>query len=593
MSDTGPIELPLCGTKRKAAPTVGDNAKRVRGNKMPIDPGSLSNGSYHGKTDQSLGSDASDFNLESSSDVDEYYRLASSVATPLTPMSPKASPRHPSDLLKLHRCTYEGCGKSFNRPAKLAQHVRSHTNTRPFVCPHALCTKDFLRESHLKHHIKSAHSDVRDFSCQWEGCGKSFVTATRLKRHHAAHEGREKFKCTVAGCGQTFRKHATLQKHILAVHEGRKPFICEVLDLDGIECGVDFDTEGQLKSHAGRVHQMKTFLCTICSPEGQSITGNAILDKGEVSFPTYAALRDHMKTEHPPVCAECGQECKSRRDLKNHLEIFHGGFDANDSMTHLCPERGCGRGFTKKGNLSMHIQISHKPDRFVCGRIDPSTLSQVGNWDGKNPCGKALATKINLEEHIRTAHQGLAPSSKTKKQTKHGISEKPARKHQVSILTRLTGDGYNSERIVPCLVVGCGHRFRREYDLKIHLQSRHGLADLGVRETLIDQEGLYSQQTLQGNSGFATKQDVDAERALDMKFDDDAGGVDGEEGLRAGALKSADFWLGGQPYHDRGGAGGWLRDELEMRCLIDGGFETERHEMDEGQEVDVIDPVPQ
>ncbi|KAF6230239.1 hypothetical protein HO133_004579 [Letharia lupina] len=575
--DAGGIELPLRGIKRKAMSTISESAKRARGNNTPTD----------------YGSDASDYNSDSSCDVDGDNFLISSVATPLTPLSPKASPRHPSDLLKIHRCTYEGCDKSFNRPAKLAQHVRSHTNTRPFVCPHALCTKDFLRESHLKHHVKSAHSNVREYICEWEGCGKSFVTATRLKRHHAAHEGREKFRCTVGGCGQTFRKHGTLQKHILTVHEGKKPFICEVLDFDGIECGVGFDTEGQMKSHTGRVHESNSFLCTICSPECRSTTGDPIPDKREASFSTHAALREHVESEHPPACAECGQVCKSLRDLKSHLEVLHGGFDVNDLMTHFCPEQGCGRGFTKKGNLSMHIQISHNQNRFVCGGIDPSTLSQVANWDGSNSCGKPLTTKASLEEHIRTAHQGLAPSRKTKRQTKHGVSDEPARKHQVSVLTRLTGAGYKEEsgRYIPCLVLGCSHRFLREYDLEIHLQSRHGLADLGVRKLLMDQEGLCSRQTLQGTSTYATKQDVDAERVLDMQFDDDVGVVDHEETPRVGASKGGDFWLAGRSHHDVGESGEWLRDELEMRCLIDEGLTMERYETVDGQEVDVIDPT--
>ena len=527
--------------------------------------------------------------------MDKDHGVSSSVTTPLTPISPKASLRHPSDLLKIHRCTYEGCDKSFNRPAKLAQHVRSHTNTRPFACPHVLCTKDFLRESHLKHHVKSAHSDVRDYVCEWEGCEKSFVTATRLKRHHAAHEGREKFRCTVAGCGQTFRKHGTLQKHVLTVHEGRKPFICEVLDYDGNECGVGFDTEGQLRSHTGRVHETNTFLCTICSPESRSTPGDPIFKNVEASFSTHAGLQEHIEKEHPPTCIECGQKCKSLRDLKSHLEVIHGDCDVNDSMTHFCPKQGCGRGFTKKGNLSMHIQISHNPNRFVCGGIDPSTLNQAANWDGKNSCGKVLTTKASLEEHIRTAHQGLAPSRKTKRQTKHGVSDEPARKHQVSVLTRLTGTGYEEEsgRHIPCLVVGCSHRFLREYDLGLHLQSRHGIADLRVRELLMDHEGLYSRHTLQGTSTFATKRDVDAERVLDKQFDDDLGVVDHEQTLGTGALTGGDIWLGGQSYHDREDSGEWLRDELEMRCSIDGGFALERHETVNGHEVDVIDPVLQ
>lgn len=515
--------------------------------------------------------------------MDEDYRIACSVATPLTPVSPKASPRHPSDLLKIHRCTHDGCEKSFNRPAKLAQHARSHTNTRPFVCPHALCTKDFLRESHLKHHVKSAHSNVRDYVCEWESCGKSFVTATRLKRHHAAHEGREKFRCALAGCGQTFRKHGTLQKHILTVHEGRKPFICEVLDFDGTQCGVDFDSEGQLKSHAGRVHGSITFLCTMCSPEVRSTTGNPILDKREASFPTHAALQEHIQNEHPPACTECGQKCKSRRDLKSHLEVFHGGFDVNDTMIHFCSEQGCGRGFTKKGNLSMHIHISHNSNQFVCGGIDPSTLSSIADWDGTNSCGKALATKASLEEHIRTNHQGLTLSRKSKRQAKRGVSDEPARKHQVSVLTRLTGAGYEEEsgRFIPCLVVGCSHRFLREYDLGLHLQSRHGSADLGVQEMLVDQERFCSRQPLQETPTFAKKQDIDAERALDMQLDNDIGVADHEDTLES---KSGAFCLWGQSYHD-GDSGEWLREELEIRCLIHGGLAMD------GQEVDVLDPA--
>lgn len=241
----------------------------------------------------------------------------------------------------------------------------------------------------------------------------------------------------------------------------------------------------------------------------------------------------------------------------------------------------------------MHIQISHNPNRFVCGAIDPSMLSQVANWDQTNPCGKALTTKAKLEEHIRTAHQGFAPSRKSIRQTKHGVSDEEAGKHQVSVFTRLTGSGYeeSSGRNIPCPVIGCNHRFLREYDLGIHLRSRHGLTGLGLRETLMDEGRLYSRQTLQGSPTFVTKQDVDAEDARDPNFEDDVGVDNGhQETLGAGA-RVGDFWLGGQLYHDRGESGEWVRDELEMRYLIDGGLRMERQETIDGQEVDIIDPV--
>ena len=315
------------------------------------------------------------------------------------------------------------------------------------------------------------------------------------------------------------------------------------------------------------------------------------LENRQALFSTHAALQEHIKKEHPPACIECRQKCKSLRDLKSHLEVIHDEFDVNVSKAHFCHERGCGRRFTKKGNLTMHIQISHNTNRFVCGGIDLSTLSQVANWDGKNSCGKALSTKASLEEHVRTAHQGLAPSPKSMRQTKHGVSDEQAGKHQVSVLTRLTGAGYEqlSGRNIPCLVVGCSHRFLREYDLEIHLSSHHGSTGLELRETLTDEGRLYNRQILQGTPTFATKQDIYADRAHDTQFEDDVG-VDGhQDTLGAGALTCSDFWLGGQSYHDRGESGEWLRDELEMRYSI--GPTMERHEMVDGQEVDVIDPA--
>ena len=115
---------------------------------------------------------------------------------PLTP----ASPRKPPSELKTIPCPYEDCLKTFNRPARLKDHIRSHTNERPFVCSFEECRKTFRRDTHLKHHFKSAHTNERNYKCEWEGCEKRFLTATRLKRHYAVHEGREKYRVTHLTC---------------------------------------------------------------------------------------------------------------------------------------------------------------------------------------------------------------------------------------------------------------------------------------------------------------------------------------------------------------------------------------------------------
>ena len=532
----------------------------------------------------------SDCESDSASDEGDDDDICSSAPTPLTPGSSRASPQHPSDLHKTHHCPYEECAKSFNRPAKLAEHLRSHTNTRPFVCPHAPCTKDFLRESHLKHHVKSAHSDIRDYVCEWEGCGKSFITATRLRRHHAAHEGREKFRCTVLDCGQTFRKHTTLQKHVTTVHEGGYPFACELLNQDGTRCGTGFNSEGQMKSHAGRVHGINAFLCTICSSrEGASDQSPNFGDRN-TTFPTHAALQAHIQSDHPPTCAECGLRCTSKSALRNHVEIIHGSIDVNERKTHVCSEPECGRAFTKKGNLNAHIQISHAGKRFVCGTIDPKTLNNVEEWDGLNTCGEALTSKKNLERHIRAVHLGLGPFGKPKRE-KGEKSGKSAHAKQVSTLTRLTGSGYEAEsgRDIACVIRGCKHRFLRAYDLEVHLQIRHGLAHPESQAILTERKS-YIRPSLRGRPIFATREEIEAERAFSMESGRDITMGNTEESLEAGAIGNGKFWLGGEPTQMEHSSDEWLQDELDMKSLVnddDDGKGIAGHAV---KDVNMIDP---
>ncbi|KAL8721082.1 MAG: hypothetical protein Q9225_002154 [Loekoesia sp. 1 TL-2023] len=501
--------------------------------------------------------DISNSDLSSYSGSDDESDHDAAVNTPPTPYSPNPSPRFPSEL-KTHLCTYADCGKAFNRPAKLAQHILSHTNSRPFVCPHKPCTKDFLRQSHLKHHVKSAHSDVRDYACEWEGCGKKFITATRLKRHYAAHEGREKFRCCVYGCGQTFRKHGTLQKHIVTVHEGRKAFQCELQDEDGNLCGQGFDTSGKLRAHEGRVHGGKRFWCSMCSSNTLEMepTANQTSIAGAAGFSTYAELKEHIKNDHPPQCNICGLVCNSQRDLKNHAEVQHGKACVGERKTHPCPESGCGRAFTKKGNLNAHIQSAHKAKRYVCGEVELASLNSVDGWDGLDACGRALSTKGSLENHIRTTHMGMG--RRRLKTTQKYIPDPAQEQHDHNMnLLKLTGVGYEeySGRHIACLIPGCGFRFGRDYDLQVHLVSRHNLSEHEA-EISITGAGESFHYRIAGNYNLPD----------DPKHNSPYGYSNiQEDNIPDGGF----FWIGNDFDEPQEGEDGeWLRDEKEMQNLI-------------------------
>ncbi|WEW58265.1 hypothetical protein PRK78_003733 [Emydomyces testavorans] len=438
--------------------------------------------------------------------------------TPITPFSPAASLKYPSDL-KTHLCPYENCTKAFNRPARLAEHIRSHTNERIFRCEQDGCDKTFLRASHLKHHVKSAHTVVRDYICDREGCGKTFVTGSRLRRHLAAHEGRDKYRCVeYPPCNETFRKHSTLQKHVVMVHLKQKPFPCPHIDpATGNKCQQGFDTAGRLRAHEGRIHGGARFTCTECLNALDNDGSSTV--HAEATFSTYALLQAHLRTAHPPTCPDCAFTCSSSRELRRHLEITHGNVSLEERRTQPCHYPGCGRSFTKKGNLNVHIRTVHEGEkRFICGETDLSTSKKLEGWTGQDSCGKRYASKLALEEHVRTAHLGFK-STKAERKEQLGLTSRSKTKPPgPSNLAILTGDGYAEEsgRHIPCLIERCQHLFRRDYDLWAHMGSKHGLEENDI-QVLFMQRAMHG-----GDHSFSFDfGSLQVERPFPQQFDQD------------------------------------------------------------------------
>lgn len=371
------------------------------------------------------------------------------------------------------------------------------------------------------------------------------------------------------GCGQTFRKHTTLQAHAAKVHEGKKAFVCAFLNDDGRRCNAGFDTAGKLKDHEGRMHETKRYTCSLCQQHEQPRPEEAAGERCAVAFSTYTALQEHMAAEHPPTCTECGLKCASQATLKSHIEVVHGALDVNDRRTHICPQQGCGAGFTKKGNLNVHIQTVHRDKRFVCSTSASKDLKGIEEWNGMDACEMPFTSKAHLVNHIKTSHLGLntRPTGKLKK-------EKRVRKNEISAVARLTGSGYAEEsgRSILCMIPGCQWRFHREYDHELHLQSHHGSADL-------EQTSRTGAETVDDVFAPAWPQEMGV---LDPQHDHLHDQDDGEE-----------FWLGGGEDDAQGMArssNSWLHDEMEMRQLVRDDDELAGVELNDTQSWRTIDP---
>ncbi|PLN78078.1 hypothetical protein BDW42DRAFT_175574 [Aspergillus taichungensis] len=438
--------------------------------------------------------------------------------TPATPFS-TTSTKYPSEL-KTHLCPFDGCTKAFNRPARLQEHLRSHNNERLFKCPHDDCDKTFLRASHLNHHVKSAHTGVRDYVCDRPGCGKSFVTGSRLRRHQAAHDGQDKYRCTeYPPCEETFRKHSTLQKHVMTVHLKQKPFQCTHIDPQtGQKCTMAFDSAGNLRAHESRVHTERRFSCAECSERSEAIGSSA------VSFPTYALLQTHIRTMHPPQCPNCAIVCSTARELRRHLEVAHGDVTLEERKVFPCTVDGCDRSFTKKGNLTVHVRTVHQGEkRFACGETDLTGSKRVAGWTGADGCGKRYGSKLALEEHIRTAHMGFQNAKAERRQRLSGAKaqKNPPSSQRgppgLSALAALTGEGYAEEsgRHITCFSEDCPHRFFRNYDLWVHMGSKHQCSADEVRD-------LFMRRALLSGDDEPLTSDILGIYGLDLDVDDPA-----------------------------------------------------------------------
>ncbi|TVY39159.1 Transcription factor [Lachnellula occidentalis] len=562
-------------TQRKAAGSLEDSTRRLRigeslhaneGPSSPID-----------EDDE----DGSEYNL----DKDEFSDYGGGAETPVTPFSPGRK-KFPSEY-KTIPCTFPGCTKTFNRPARMKGHLVTHTNERPFPCPYDGCDKTYIEDKHLQQHIKGTHTQERKWICDWEGCNKSFLTGTRLRRHKEAHEGHERFRCTgYPSCNKTFRKHQTLQRHIRSDHLELAPFPCTYVNpITNELCNAGFDGAVGLRKHVERVHSDPQFVCPSCTiPNSFNLDGTLKC----LAFTTDAQLQGHIRKEHSD-CMFCDKKCSSQRELQKHIESQHSGKTLDERKTIPCTYFDCDKTFTKKSNLAVHIRTVHNGERFICGTFDVSSNITLEAFDPlEHACGKDFTSKATLEDHIRTGHLGLPSliNSKRKKSSPEmdmdfdvdfindeddewapKKKKRKARKQKPNVIDELVGDSYAADpnRNIPCLDPTCPHKFIREYDREIHLRAAHPiLAGAAMFDSTFDLQtsGSFFQDG-SGNGGQGGGGGEDMGIGIDTMTPH----ADIDWALQRQALEGGAFWVGDGSMMPTGD--NWTLEEEEMRRLID------------------------
>uniref|UniRef100_A0A087Y796 Zinc finger protein 438 n=3 Tax=Poecilia formosa TaxID=48698 RepID=A0A087Y796_POEFO len=311
------------------------------------------------------------------------HQLSTSATTKALDCSPQTAPvtlhlragSNPKVFIgsrPLHRCSI--CNRCFQFKHHLQNHMNTHTNSRPYICP--LCRKAYAHRGSLSTHMKLHHSEVRprrSLCCEF--CDKVFgyvgVYFRHLREVHrvvltvepsiSRHEDDVSLEGTVSPepsdeqdredpvelqikcgrCQATTPTFADMKMHLLYVHEEE----VHIRAHDGVAQCVGREVENELVKHAAHY------------------------------------WRQLNEKRNLVKCGSCDEEFFSFSKLKKHIMSHHRvGDGEGDETRSTSPENGSDLGVLAAGAA------------FNCVL-----------------CSKVLDTKELIMEHWRSHHHCEQP----------------------------------------------------------------------------------------------------------------------------------------------------------------------------------------
>jgi hypothetical protein len=125
---------------------------------------------------------------------------------------------HERQVHENHRpyvCGIDGCKEAFKTKPALEKHrQRKHSDERPFKC--GICGGSFKTNADLDSHRRQVHENDRRYACSF--CNKPFCTKQNLCAHERTHTNEKPFVCPHKGCGERFKLPHHLKYHINSWH---------------------------------------------------------------------------------------------------------------------------------------------------------------------------------------------------------------------------------------------------------------------------------------------------------------------------------------------------------------------------------------
>jgi len=202
------------------------------------------------------------------------------------------------------RCYF--CDKLHRKLSELENHLRSHTEEKPFKCLFPLCPRTFGTSDYRKRHsvvacsYNSRKKKAKGVSCYF--CLVPLRNKSTLYFHLRRHTKEHPHKCSQ--CHLTFSQLTVRSRHVLKVHRKGPQHKCPLCDVVKL-------TLGELNTHIRKWHTKdnKRFKCYFCN-------------KNIDSAMEYKHIIVHTN-EFPELCKYCPANFVTKPSLQYHYFWKH------------------------------------------------------------------------------------------------------------------------------------------------------------------------------------------------------------------------------------------------------------------------------